>query len=79
MPRTRQILSRVTFLFFKNREIPSQEPIFSQLKTSIKKTIELLSQNDFRCFEAWKARMGLCVASDGSYYEGEYCEDKLIW
>jgi hypothetical protein len=39
-----------------------------------KKTAELLqalSQDDFRrCFEACKAHMGRCVASDGNYFEG---------
>jgi hypothetical protein len=40
-----------------------------------KKTVELfeaLSKNGCRrCFEAWKARMGRFVASDGNYIEGD--------
>jgi hypothetical protein len=52
----------------------SKEPIFSQLKTSIRKwqLLKALSQNDFRrCFEAWKFSMGQCVASSGNYFEGD--------
>jgi hypothetical protein len=32
--------------------------------------LKALSQNDYRrCFEAWKARVGRYVASDGKYFE----------
>jgi hypothetical protein len=32
--------------------------------------LKALSQNDFRgYFEAWKASIGRCVASDGNYFE----------
>jgi hypothetical protein len=33
--------------------------------------LKVLSHNDFRrCFEAWKAHMGQCLAFDVNYFEG---------
>jgi len=48
---------------------------FQATKDIRKKTAELLKavpQNDFRrCFEAWEARMGRYVTSDGNYFEAD--------
>jgi hypothetical protein len=53
---------------FKRTHFQSTEDIHKE-KTELLNT---LSQNDFRsCFEAFKASMEQCVASDGSCYVGD--------
>jgi hypothetical protein len=74
IPHSPDLAPRDIFLFPK-LERSLKEPIFSQSTEDIhKKMAELLksfSQNDFRrCWKAWKAHVGQCVASDGNYFEG---------
>jgi len=61
------------FFFSQNWKVLSQGSIFQSVEDIRKETVQLLkalSQNGLRrCFEAWKARMERCIASDGNYFE----------
>jgi radical SAM protein with 4Fe4S-binding SPASM domain len=65
----------VIFYFSWNWKVLSKEPIFQSTEDIDKKAVELLkalSQNECRrCFEAWKACMGRCVATVVNYFEGD--------
>jgi hypothetical protein len=72
--RTRSVITRSCtmwlFIFPELRSLLTGTHFHSteDISNKMAELLKALSQNDFRkCFKAWKARLGRCVAFDGNY------------
>ena len=68
-------LKCITYILFPKLKLPLSGTRFESIdaiKQNSLKELKVIPESAYkRCFEDWKNRWAMCVASDGVYFEGD--------